>query len=508
MIESATGRWVPAPDGLQAWQQPDGSLWRQAPDGTWVPLPPDTLPRQATANHASTVDRQTRFLNATRWTILAGLVGAAVGVLLPWVTAVFVSVSGLDTSDGKLYGAVVLGAVLFAFLRFWTGRMAFGVLMLLAFLAMAAIAVYDLVNVATAPSGPFGISANPGSGLYLDAAASMVASVASGLDLLQHPRRVAPVSARARSRRALWITLVVAAAVVIGGVTAAVVAQSGSNSSETSPGAGRSRGAVRTTAAVGQPFENDGLRITVVDVVLGRQELPDSGDMSIGDLPTLPSNGQFVLVYLTVTNASDSPKNYEDGTDSILYDSRGRQFAECECDYFDVTNNSGFRETQQPTTTVDGFLAFDVPLSVTQVQAVAIQPDGEIGTTNKPTVVAVPTEPAASRTNTTAPSTTPAAHASTHASAPGTSSSAPAALECRVERFDVDDLKFEVLPGTVPYDGRARVDLIQAGRGITFPVHPVVRVYSAGSSQNWHEVPAEDKGASAEPDTCTATAIG
>jgi hypothetical protein len=322
------------------------------------------------------------------------------------------------------------------------------------------------------------------------------------MDLRNYPRLA---GLRSWSPRSRWITLAAAIAVT-GAVIAIVVPLSRSDSTRTAQSPdGSGGGPAPTTVSMGEPFENRGFKITVTDVQLDQQALPDSGDTSIGDPPTEPTNGQFVLVYLTVTNLADHPQSY-DGTDSRLYDTAGREFAECACDYFDVTNDSGFRESQQPDTTVEGLLAFDVPATVAQVRAVAIQPDDELGTTNVATTVAIRADEPATPTQLLDPSS-PVSDRATRTASPTAGPAAPAALECRVVRLGPDKLKFEVLPGSVAYTGRARVELIESDRGITFPVHPIVRVYRAGSDQNWHDVPPDDLGASAQPDTCSATAI-
>jgi hypothetical protein len=224
MSDVGSGEWVTAPDGTHVWKQPDGSLWRQAPDGTWVALPPQPSPGLPPRTE---VLAQLRRLDAPRWALVAGLVLSGVGVLLPWVTAVFISVSGLDTSDGKLFGGVVLVGALFAVLRIRTQRLAFGVLALLACLALAGIAIYEVVNILAAPEGPFEISASPGSGLYLDVVASLVASVGIVLELRGRSSRGAATPAHAPSRRAVVITIVTVVALVGGGITTAVVATSG-----------------------------------------------------------------------------------------------------------------------------------------------------------------------------------------------------------------------------------------------------------------------------------------
>jgi hypothetical protein len=84
----------------------------------------------------------------------------------------------------------------------------------------------------------------------------------------------------------------------------------------------------------------------------------------------------------------------------------------------------------------------------------------------------------------------------------------PVLLDCKVEYFGPDNLQFEVMPSRpLSYQGKAKVTLVMRSRGITFPVEPVVQVAPTGSASNWHQVPAEDVGASAAPDSCTAAAV-
>jgi hypothetical protein len=49
-----------------------------------------------------------------RWTIFGSLAAGAVGLLLPWASVAFLSVTGVDTGDGKVYGAVLIVGALAA----------------------------------------------------------------------------------------------------------------------------------------------------------------------------------------------------------------------------------------------------------------------------------------------------------------------------------------------------------------------------------------------------------
>ena len=99
--------------------------------------------------------------------VVGALALGALGLLLPWVSAGFISANGLDTGDGKLYGAVLLVAIVLVVLWRRSGASALGVITICLAIVLAAIGIYDVIHVATV-HGPFGISASPGIGLILD----------------------------------------------------------------------------------------------------------------------------------------------------------------------------------------------------------------------------------------------------------------------------------------------------------------------------------------------------
>jgi hypothetical protein len=55
-------------------------------------------------------------MTSLRLVNIAALIGGAVGVLMAWGTNFIVSVNGLDSSDGKLFGAIL---VISALLLWW-----------------------------------------------------------------------------------------------------------------------------------------------------------------------------------------------------------------------------------------------------------------------------------------------------------------------------------------------------------------------------------------------------
>ncbi len=123
------------------------------------------------------------------------------------------------------------------------------------------------------------------------------------------------------------------------------------------------------------------------------------------------------------------------------------------------------------------------------------------------TVVTVTPAPATARVTVTVHGTRPGTKSSTPSTATPSQQPAPT-LDCEVLSFGPSTLQFEVSPGTRHYSGYARVTLVESNRGITFPVTPTVRVHRYDSTGNVHDVPQDDQGASAEPDSCTAIALG
>ena len=124
--------------------------------------------------------------------VIGGLVLGALGLLLPWVSAGFISANGLDTGDGKLYGAVLVVAAIIV--GFWrrNGAPALGIIALILSICLAALGIYDVIHVSTV-HGPFGISASPGLGLILDA----LAGVGLAFVIVKILRRGKPAAAAA-----------------------------------------------------------------------------------------------------------------------------------------------------------------------------------------------------------------------------------------------------------------------------------------------------------------------
>lgn len=91
-------------------------------------------------------------------------------------------------------------------------------------------------------------------------------------------------------------------------------------------------------------------------------------------------------------------------------------------------------------------------------------------------------------------------------SVPRTSKAASPVLYCKVESMGPGGLEFEVDGGATGYTGLATVTFSMLGSGDVFPDRSTVTVHAPGSMSNWHPVPADDIGASAAPNTCSAQA--
>ena len=110
--------------------------------------------------------------NGNRWPRsrllqVGGLAAMGIGLLMPWITAGFISANGIDTGDGKLFGFLLLaaaGMVWFHETRHGLWRIAASLsgALLLVFSVFEIIHVYD-------KGGNSVITVSPGSGLWIDA---------------------------------------------------------------------------------------------------------------------------------------------------------------------------------------------------------------------------------------------------------------------------------------------------------------------------------------------------
>jgi hypothetical protein len=119
-------------------------------------------------------------------TIAAAIAGGLAGLLLPWVKAIApflgqLSITGLDTHDGKMVGA---GLLFLAFLALWESRKSNAVsrvLLVVGFLVITAVAAYDYHQAAQRIAeldSDYG-SVTVGAGLYVCGAAGAVGAIAS-----------------------------------------------------------------------------------------------------------------------------------------------------------------------------------------------------------------------------------------------------------------------------------------------------------------------------------------
>lgn len=127
-------------------------------------------------------------VDTARKAMLGAAAVTALGVFLPWVTAVIVSLNGIDADRGQFALAITGVGALVVYLRLPR------VVQLVPPAAVAALAIWFYADVASMPAGPFGVHATPGSGVYvttLGAIAWFVIACAARTS--PHARAITPV---------------------------------------------------------------------------------------------------------------------------------------------------------------------------------------------------------------------------------------------------------------------------------------------------------------------------
>jgi hypothetical protein len=121
--------------------------------------------------------------------VFGGAVAVVLGSFLPWASVLFVSVSGIETSDGKATAALgAVTAVVALLVARRTGESRAHIASLLLGLVAGAIAAYDLADISSTEF------ARVGGGLYLTLAGA-VAIVVGGIGALA-TGSAAPADAR------------------------------------------------------------------------------------------------------------------------------------------------------------------------------------------------------------------------------------------------------------------------------------------------------------------------
>ena len=177
-----------------------GPGWWQASDDKWYPpeqhpgyRPPPPPPTDTGTSPQSvsaagpapqatllTSGRMTRL----RWINVAAIVGGAVGLLMAWGTAFIVSVTGLDTDDGKLFGAILIIAALLFWWRVMRTNRLNGSLLIVVWLGLLAIGVYEIVHISSSHL------VSVGSGVYVDTAAAAIGLLTVVMDTQRHWSKV------------------------------------------------------------------------------------------------------------------------------------------------------------------------------------------------------------------------------------------------------------------------------------------------------------------------------
>ncbi len=156
-----------------------------------------------------------------RWVNAGALVLGAVGLLISWASLSVFNVTGIDTDDGKLFGVVL---ILTALCGLWyvirTNRFA-AVLMLLGWVGLLSLAVYEIVNVSSVKVPLFG-SVNVGAGLYVDAIAGALGTLTGAID-------VSHTWSRQGSPRATWLLWTTGIVAILAAVGAGIGGHNGHN---------------------------------------------------------------------------------------------------------------------------------------------------------------------------------------------------------------------------------------------------------------------------------------
>ena len=175
-----------------------GDGWWQANDLKWYPpqavidqLPPPPpsvtapAPGPAASSSPSVVGNVPatgiRRVTTPQWVEVGAVVLSVVGLLMSWADAGFLTVSGLDTQDGKIVGVAVLVLAGLLAWRVFRRNAANATLVIIAWLAILGATVAEIVRLTTSHPSSDGISinVNVGSGLYVGAIAGIVGLVGS-----------------------------------------------------------------------------------------------------------------------------------------------------------------------------------------------------------------------------------------------------------------------------------------------------------------------------------------
>jgi len=180
-----------------------GPGWWKASDGNWyppssVPPPPPPPPGSTSAHGGGGVlpvpdARPGPLVRMTpvQWINVAALIVGFIGLLMAWGTAFILSVTGIDTNDGKLFGVILLLAAVFLGWRIMRANRLNGGLLTVAWLALLAIGVYEIVHISSSHV------VSVGSGVYVDAVAAALGSATAAIDVAQNWSRVHTPAARA-----------------------------------------------------------------------------------------------------------------------------------------------------------------------------------------------------------------------------------------------------------------------------------------------------------------------
>ncbi|MFB4317797.1 DUF4352 domain-containing protein [Actinomadura sp. 21ATH] len=144
------------------------------------------------------------------------------------------------------------------------------------------------------------------------------------------------------------------ATAILAGVLAVAIS-GGDDTRTTSPGGGGQQDA-QTSGAIGTPVRDGRFEFTVTRTSTREQV----GDQYLSK----QSQGQFVLVHVTVKNVGDQAQSFS-GSDQKLFDSAGNQYSADDEAAAYLQDSTSLYEQINPGNQVQGVVLFDVPQDTT-----------------------------------------------------------------------------------------------------------------------------------------------
>jgi hypothetical protein len=341
-------------------------------------------------------------LSRTFWLAAGSVAGMILGCLGTWAKAFgALSVSGLDTDDGKLFGGVAVGAAAALLLAVRRRRHRLLLLVTVLGLGGTGIGIYEIIDLSNRDTDFFGEQVDvidPGWGLWLSLGASASLVISSLLLYLEGRPASTPSGSTINKGGRPSVTLHIPRwLLLLGGFLLAAGAGVGVTLLATADDESSKQATATTEATVGseadksRPSTSDcdelginpevgnegrceekGVTFTVVnrDSVLhfdglSARLLDISQQSSVSsEFDSATASGLFVLIHLELTNKRNRPVMFDQGADQIALSTSGKNYTQD----FNVANgvveNScmfGQPEEVQPDVSKRCIAVFDIP---------------------------------------------------------------------------------------------------------------------------------------------------